>query len=560
VINEHEPTSTTGVEWYSKSRIWLLSAIILGTVLGAPRLASFGCQSRNESDQNWASRNHPTTDDQVIKLFCKSRLSVASLHDFDDIQVLIANVFRERPFEKVLELLEPSAKNSAVCENAMGVVQLLKLNQWAEDTRSQQIASGEGITQDDLDRYLKTYLEGLSKCFKCFEKAAKSGSKDAMINLQMMADLVSRINDVNPSWNGSVPSDQLEANGADLSIEKQQLRRLALQLLTLLERQEQIRTSVDALINDGYWPALEADLRSGYATNSPLAELEKRALRLSEAKGADEISQLVAAGALIQAAQASGQRPVNKILPLAQNGAREGLWNANWLEAEFHRLNQDAVNFKLAIERGAKVGEPMCLLRQGEACFVAQDYDKSQLLLSQALEKGLIEATCYLGWMSEQGLGTAQDFSKALEYYQTGYNNKIPECAERIGQLYLMGTLKATAMQLDYQIEGLPQLPEPNPLEKQTLANLASAQVYLEKASEFYYAQGDEQQAKSLSETVVKLRRLHETLTFAPTARAYGEWDLEKEDFLLERRFERMIELRDQDRREVERRNEKLNR
>ncbi len=560
MIKEIKPQTNACTESHSRSGRWLLTVILLTAVFGGPLLESFGFQEDTESNRNWASRNHPMTEEQVVKLFCTSRLAVTSLHDFEDVQVLIANVFQTFSFERVLVLLEGSAKSSAACENAIGVVKLLQVLQWTEDFRNQQMDSGLGMTQDDLDRFLKSYLKGMSECFTRFELAAKNGSKDATINLHLMVEVFNRINDSNPSWNGSILDEQLKTDEAHLPIVKQELRKIVLQVMNHLKNQEEIQTGFRTLINEGYWPALEAELRNYYSQNVALPELEKLALRLSESSEADEIALLVAAGALTQAAQEVGKKPMSKILSITQNGSRKGLWNAFWLEAEFHRLNQDNKNYKLAIERGAQVGEPMCLLRHGEACFVVQDYGKSHIFLSQAFEKGIIEATCYLGWMSEQGLGTAPDFSKALEFYQTGYNNQIPECAERIGQLYLMGTLKAAVMQLDYQIEGLPQLPEPNPIEKQNMANLASAQVYLEKASEFYLAKGDEHQAKLLSETVSKLRHLHETLAFAPTARAYGEWDLEKEDFLLERRFERMIELRDQDRREVEKRNEMLNR
>ncbi len=91
------------------------------------------------------------------------------------------------------------------------------------------------------------------------------------------------------------------------------------------------------------------------------------------------------------------------------------------------------------------------------------------------------------------------------------------------------------------------------------MSNLTYARVYFEKASKLYADSGNQNSAYIIDQMLTSLDKELEKVSTAHLKRAC-DWDTQQSDFQLDRQFQQMIDRRNQDRIDTERRHERIDR
>jgi len=512
-------------------------------------------QAPNEQEQRKPS-------DSLLSLFSKPRFAVIYLTEGEDLQKQLSEAIHARNFEELL-IKYPVAPEGSLEEQNAGLVlrmHTLSLQTELDWKQLNQRASAESrsMSPEEHDLGLSNHLRRMKEITEGFRRLSRQGLMEGTLNHFAMLHIIKQTADSMGDWNGSYGAN---IDVARLGSSKKVLRGEVEQLVALLEVEDKVSNAVGELSRQNHWPAIETAIRHAIQAGKGPDAIQDLVDRLAECKGLDAHAYDYLARSQFHLALSQTRTPPKSVPRFARLAVDGGVLSAYGTLYDYHHSQGELTQARKIIEEGTTAGQRECIFKLGCLKFVDNEYLAAEKLLSQALAAGVADATVLLGIIYETGGGgVRQDAAKALEYFHQGLAANVPEATEKIGLLYFNGTLNAEIPKLDYQIPGVPRLPEPTHAEKQRIANYIHASIYMSSAAKLYAERGDtvaSERARNISKIVEKAA--YELNAQAMTGAVSPNWTAE-DDYRLNRSFERQIENRDQMRRETEERNRRYDR
>ncbi len=522
---------------------------------------SVGCSSGNaqqtpsglpsESTHMAASRS---------SFFLSPRFAVLILADDVEFQQQLQCVLNRENFREVIEELSINGNQSLALQNVLTVANVHSM-QWefeAFRSRVEQKAIDEKrhVTEEELDHGLLEHVQRTRSISEAFRQTAQQGLVEAKINFLTMLRAIDLVNQSMPTWNGTIGENISIEN---LSVEKQQLHSEVIKLLELRKYGEEAKREVDLLVANGYWPAIEGELRALVQTNAGVSKIETLTDKLSRADELDSISNACVATHLLRVALAKKETPPLGVMQFAEKARQQGSLEAYRVLFDYYIATGNDAKAEQVLSQGSDAGQLDCIFKMACRYYAKCEYVRARDLFVEALSRGVAVSTVYLGMIYEiGGEGVNKEMAEAIAYYNQGAAANIPEAIERIGHLYATDVLEAEVAKLDYQIPGWPRIPEPTAQQEQRLANLYRASARFESASKEYKKQGDDLSVQRVTQysqfAKAEIGSINASVYGLPKQSDIQNWH-ERDNRRLDRNFELQIDLRNQDRLDTEERN-----
>lgn len=529
---------------------------LLTTVLGSMAFAQ--TKGPMESVPKEPLRIEITSDmDTTLKLFATPRFGVMALTDGFVCKEKLDEVFRKHSLDELVATIESRGaiqkgslekQNGAVVLNVMDAA--IKLDLARKKITQKAVRENRKVTDEELKKVAHDYLVLIIEAASHFDRLSTQGCRAAVLNLLSITEHCERFEQAD-SMNPGSNNLRNDFSRWKLTLPNQQI------LKKLVTDKPQMEQKVAEMVTKGYWPAIEFQMRRKIAAFEDYHEIRSLAEQLVDQRNADAIANGFSADILLKISRQKNEPLSEKIEAAARQAISLGL-NTGYLQLfNYYVEKRDVANAQAALEQGSEANERFCNFKLAFVRYSEERYEEARKLFQKAMELGVPEATVYLGMMFETGQGGPKNFKQAIEIYRRGARSNVAAAMERMGIFYALNRVQAPVPDLEYQIEGVPRLPEPTFEQKQVLANLTMAQLLFEKAAHVYKSRKENENAQRVTRlgalAEAQAKEINASIFQLDSTRLerWQEWDNRR----LDRSFERQIERRNEYRREIERRN-----